>query len=52
MWCQGNADQSDSYCEDKAWWLRIMQVNHVIVIAMPQDSIICHYIRAFYPLNV
>ena len=24
-----------------------MQVNHVIVIAMPQDSIICHYIRAF-----
>lgn len=21
MRCQGNADQSDSYCEDNAWWL-------------------------------
>ena len=25
MWRRGNADQSDSYCEVKAWWLWIMQ---------------------------
>ena len=30
MRCQENADLSDIYCEDNAWWLCIMQFSKVL----------------------